>query len=152
MLNMFDYWAGLWRSGSALTETGFKLAETLGAAHSVVESRTRTIADAARSPLKGDYAELGRMVPEKVEAFSKGAMAAMSNMHVIQSQMMQSWQLMARLGMAGRLPTATEWGTLATGQEKIVDHLSRAGGQALAPVHRTATANARRLSRKKQAG
>ncbi len=147
MLNMFELWTGMLRSGAAVAQTGFQFAETMGASHSVVQSRVRTMADAARSPLTGDYAELGRMVPEKVDAFSKATLSAMSDMQAIQSQVMTSWQSMFLGGMAGRVPGAKEWGALATGNARIVDLVARSGGKALAPVHRAATANAKRLSR-----
>ncbi len=109
----------------------------------VVNARTPMIARALSDPMRGDYAELTRMVSEKPLAFAQGAaaggpgwlaMAAESNRYFT-----QAW------GTTPGLSTATDafafWGRMMS--------LGVAWQSAmLAPLHAAATANARRLSPK----
>lgn len=147
----FDFWAGMWRSGVALADTGIKFAETIHASSAVVDSRSRTMAAASRDPLNGDYVELGRMVPEKVEAFAQAGMSAMSDLQAIQAQALANWQQLIGITLSGRMASAAQLGELATRSSRMFERAAGAGGKALAPVHRSATDNARRLSRAKPA-
>lgn len=143
----FAFWASMWRSGMTMAATGSKFAEMLHASGTVVDSRTRTMAEATRDPLNGDYAELNRMVPEKVAAFSESARAASGDFHALQTESLAQWQAMSRIALGGRLPTLTELATLTARSTRILDRAANAGGKALAPVHKQATANAKRLKR-----
>ena len=147
----YDFWAGMWRSGVAMAETGVKFAETMHASRAVVDSRSRTMAAASRDPLNGDYVELGRMVPEKVEAFAAAGMSAMADLQMIQAQALANWQQMIGIAMSGRMASAAQIGELTTRSSRMIERASSAGGKALAPVHLSATNNARRLSRVKPA-
>jgi hypothetical protein len=143
----FDFWTGMWRTGASMAQTGFTMAETLGAAGHVIDSRSRTIANASRSPFTADYAELGRMIPEKIEAFSQGARASVADLQAVQSHMVANWQTLLQASFSGRLPSGKEIETMTRRNASIAEHLSQAGSKALAPVHRAATANAKRLKR-----
>ncbi len=145
----FDFWAGMWRSGVAMAETGIKLAETMQASGAVVDSRSRTMAAASRDPLNADYVELAKMVPEKVEAFSKAGMSAMADLHEIQSQALAHWQQVVGIALSGRMASPEQLGEMASRSSRMFERAARAGGRALAPVHLSATGNARRLSRAK---
>lgn len=146
----FDFWTGMWRSSQALADCGLKLAETMQAAGAVIDSRSRTILDATRDPLRGDYAELGRMVPEKVTAFSKAGAAAMGEVGAIQAQALANWRVMLRIAGQGRLATPAEIGAMTTRSAAMVERSAKAPGKALAPIHRGARGNARRLARDKK--
>ena len=152
MQTIFDFWAGMYRTGRVWMQTGDKMSETLQASNTVIDARTGMMQDAARSPMTGNYAELSRMVPEKVEAFSQGAMAALPAMMAMQNQMLANWQQMMRIGMSGRLPSARQVEAMAKSGAKVMAQGADAGSKALAPVHRTATGNARRLSSAKRRG
>lgn len=145
----FEFWADMWRCGAIAAETGLKLAETAQASQAVVKSRSATIAAAARNPLAGDYAELGRMVPEKVAAFTEAGIAAWGDLQWIQAQALGNWQMLARIALAGRAPTTAEASAITARTVGMAKRGARAGGKALAPIHRGATSNARRLRRKK---
>lgn len=149
MVGIFEFWSGMVRGSAAIIDTQFRLAEALDASRRVIDSRTQKIVHAARSPLDGDYREFGRMVPEKVEALSRSAVSAVSNLQAVQSQMLDNWHTLVCVGMEGRVATVAEVGTVVRRNGRIVEILSSAGGDALAPAHRTVTANARRLSRDK---
>jgi hypothetical protein len=143
----FAFWSSLWRSGMTMAETGGKFAEMMRAATDVVDSRTRTMAAATRNPLTADYHELGRMVPEKVEAFSASARAAADDFQALQSESLAQWQAFGQIALRGRPPTAAELARLTARSARIIDRAAQAGGKALAPVHKRATANAKRLKR-----
>ncbi len=145
----FDFWAGMWRSGVMMAETGIKFAETMHASGAVVDSRTRTMAAASRDPLNGDYGELGMMIPEKVEAFSKAGMSAMADLQAIQAHAFAHWEQLLGIAMSGRMASVSQLGELAARSSRMIERAASAGGKALAPVHRSATNNARRLGRAK---
>lgn len=146
-MNPFELWTGMLRDGAAITRTGFQLAETMQASHAVIDQRSRTIASACRDPLSADYAELGRMVPEKVAAFSQAGAAALDDFHAIQNETLAHWQQLMSIGLRGRLPTGAEMAAMTARSARVATRGAAAAGKALAPIHRTATANARRLQR-----
>jgi len=145
--NPFAFWTSLWTGGIEMAKTGGKFAEMLHASGTVVDSRTRSMAAATRDPLNGDYRELNRMVPEKVAAFSESARAASGDLHALQAEGLAQWQALSQIALSGRPPTLADMATLTARSARIMDRATRAGGKALAPVHRQATANARRLSK-----
>jgi len=114
----------------------------------VIGSRAPMIVAAVRDPMRGDYAELTRMVSEKPLAFAQGAaaagpawlaMAAESNRYLA-----QAWKT-PRTGLAPALDASLGamafWGRMMS--------LGVAWQSAmLAPIHAAATANARRLGAK----
>jgi hypothetical protein len=146
---MFEYWADLWRSGAAMSETAFLWGETLQASRKVVDARCRTIARASRDPLHADHGELARMVPEKMAAFSKAGAAVLGDVHDLQVQAMAHMQQMLGIALAGRAPTRREAGAIAARSGRMIKRAAASGGKALAPVHRTATGNAKRLAKKR---
>ena len=93
------------------------------AAPQVIAMRLMGMAAAANKPTAKDQAEMFRMGNEKVLAFSQSMLA-----------MWSAWWLMPlRFGMNPR-----------TAGQRAAVHLL---GESLAPIHRTAVANARRLTR-----
>jgi hypothetical protein len=96
------------------------------AAPQVIAMRLMGMAAAGNKPTARDQAEMFRMGSEKVLAFSQSLMA-----------MWSAWWLMPlRFGMNPR-----------SGAQHAAIHLL---GESLAPIHRTAVANARRLARPKR--
>ncbi len=129
----------------ALATAGAELAL---ASLKVVGARTPMIVQAISDPMRGNYAELTRMVSEKPLAFAKGAaaggpawlaMAAESNRYLAQAWKTPSYGLAP--AMNASLGAMAFWGRMMS--------LGVAWQSAmLAPVHAEATANARRLSPK----
>jgi hypothetical protein len=123
-------------------------AEMTLAALRVVNARTPMIARALSDPMRGDYAELTRMVSEKPLAFAKSAaaggpgllaMAAESNRYLTEAW--RSPGLGLAPGLAASMNAMAFWGRMMS--------LGVAWQSAmLAPVHAEATANARRLAPK----
>lgn len=129
----------------ALATAGAELAL---ASLKVVGARTPMIVQAMSDPMRGNYAELTRMVSEKPLAFAKGAaaggpawlaMAAESNRYLSQAWKTPTYGLAP--AMNASLGAMAFWGRMMS--------LGVAWQSAmLAPVHAEATANARRLGSK----
>lgn len=152
MFDPFTGWNRLMAAGFSMTGTGMRALETLGAANEVIAARTKIAETAMRSPLTGDHQELARMVPEKVDAFSKAGSATVSAWWDAQSAWFGHMQHLGGMAMRGRPPTPSEMADLgdrmATLAVRSVEATAELGSTTLAPVHRKTMANARRLKRK----
>ncbi len=139
-------------AGWSIAQTGLRVAETMGAAGEVVHARTGLIDSAMRSPMTADHRELARMVPEKVEAFSRAGSAGVSAWWAAQSAWAAEMQHFGVMAMRGRPPTIgelTEIGDRMTALGvKSMEGAARLGASTVAPVHRKVVSNARRLRRK----
>jgi hypothetical protein len=146
----FDAGLSLMRAGFGMIEASMKFSEMMLASQSVIGTRVDLLRAAVRSPLDGDYAELGRMVPEKMTAFSKSGAALSDDWRKAQAELFDQWRewgrLMTHVPTMGRLSAFGE--RSARRGARVVVHSMGAGGRALEPVHKTATANARRLKRR----
>jgi hypothetical protein len=129
---------------------GTRLAELSLAAPLVIAARTTRMIAAGATPDAADRREMRRMGSEKVAAFSQGFVAM-----ALRAQRMQfEWWLAALrpfFGAAWLFPWSTPRspGPRATARS-LARSLEAIAGAGLAPVHRTAVANARRLSRRKR--
>lgn len=145
MFDPFTTWTRMLGAASSAASTGRRVSETLTAAQEVIAKRT----DMMQSPLTADYVELGRMIPEKIEAFSRAGAAVASGWWAMQAECIVEAQHIAALAMRGRPPSLEEWGTLGTRNAahmvRMVEKSVELGASAVAPIHRSATGNARRL-------
>jgi hypothetical protein len=137
------------RAGFGMFEASMKFSEMMLASHSVIGTRVDLMNAAVRDPLGGDYAELGRMVPEKMAAFSRSGAALADEWRKSQGDLFDQWRewgvLMSAIPTPGKLKAFNE--RASKRGARAVTRSMGAGGVALEPVHRTATANARRLTR-----
>ena len=145
-----DAGLSLMRAAVGMAETGARFSEMMLASHHVIGKRVDLIHAAAQSPLDGDYAELNRMVPEKLAAFSQAGAVLANQWREAQVELFDQWRDMVMLMTPG-LPSP---GRLRGYGERSAERATRAmarsmkaGGLALAPVHKAATANSRRLKR-----
>jgi ABC-type taurine transport system substrate-binding protein len=150
MIDPFTAWSRMMSAGLDMQSTWLRGVETMQASGSVIGART----DMMRSvPQAGDMTEYARMVPEKVEAFSRSAQTVMRDTMTMQSAWATQMQRVGMMMLAGRVPTFAEATRLATQSADYAVGAMTAGARlgkgALAPVHRTATGNARRLKRTK---
>lgn len=121
------FWWDMWAEG---LNTSMRLAETMGAAQTVVNARMPMIRAAANNPLTGDWPELYKMVAEKAEAFTLASLSITRDMQAIQVEMMKQ-------------PRSAR--AAAASSARIGQHVAGAAGRALAPVHAAVTGNAKRL-------
>jgi len=150
MIDLFTAWSRMVSAGLDMQSTWLRGVETMQASGSVINART----DMMRSiPQAGDLGEYARMVPEKVDAFSRSAQAVARDTMAMQTAWATQMQRIGMMMLGGRLPTMAEAATLATQTAEYslgaMTAGARLGKGALAPVHRTATGNARRLKRAK---
>ena len=140
-INPWSEWQKMWRAGTMVSET-------LAASHMVIGHRQKAIEQAVSDPLGADHAELGRMVTEKSAAFGAASVSLAHDWWAMQGDI--STQMLA-IGniMAGRPPgpRATE-AMIARGQ-RIGSAALASSIRAMAPVHRTATTNAKRLGKRR---
>jgi hypothetical protein len=152
MFDPFSSWSRLMAAGFSMANTSMRAIETMGASNEVITARTKIINAAVCSPLTGDHAELGRMVPEKVDAFSQAGSATVAAWWGAQSMWMGHMQHFSGMVMSGRLPTPAEITDLGQRTAALtlesIEATARLGSATLAPVHRKATSNAKRLNRK----
>ena len=126
----------------SLATTGAELAL---ASLRVVGARTPMIVQALRDPMRGDYAELTRMVSEKPLAFARGAAAGGPGLLAMTREsnryLGEAWRTPGLSFVATPLAAMAFWGRMMS--------LGMAWQTAmLTPVHAAATANARRLGAK----
>lgn len=138
--------------------------EMLMASQQVIAARSARIAAAGATPSLADQREFTRMVSEKVDAFSRSALGAGAawtpGLQALASQAMQSWAALASSGLqlassrnlAQALQRQAELARRANRHVPVLWRASEAQARlldtALEPVHRTATANSRRLGRR----
>lgn len=147
MLNPFTTWLRLSDAWLDMSRTGLRAVETMAASQEVVRDRTDIIDTAMRNPMRGDYAELSRMVPEKVDAFSKSGTAVATELWSMQTAFLAEMQHLWGMALRGRAPSLTEIDRSASFAVRTVERTAQLGGVGLAPIHKQATANARRLKR-----
>ena len=151
MIDPFTAWMRLATAGFDISRTGHRASDLMQASGEVVQKRSGMMAAAMRSPVDGNYVELAKMVPEKVEAFSSAGIAIARQCWAMQAAFLAEAQHLGALFARGRAPSMAELIELAARTTAYVvtsaENMARLGAVGLAPVHRTATANARRLKR-----
>ncbi|MEV5023109.1 hypothetical protein MRBLMA1_002980 [Sphingobium sp. LMA1-1-1.1] len=140
-------WSQMFVIGFDLQRTWMKATETLLASQRVIDARTILICNAGRSPLTGDYRELSRMVPEKIEAFTQSGAALTQNIAVMHQAFLSQGQAMAAAMLSGNPLWMLQGRSQAL---RSIDAVSRMAAVTLEPIHKTATANARRLKKREK--
>jgi hypothetical protein len=137
----FDFWQEAFRGAVMAAETAL-------AAGEVIASRSATIDHAVRNPLSADHAELALMVGEKVAAFSEAGAIAMRDACLLQARLasdaVRAGTSAGKSGFSAMSEMIGMWERAARGA------MTSAGAprRSLSPIHRRATANAKRLKRK----
>jgi len=153
LFDPFSTLSRLWSASLDMAQVGRHAAETLTASNEVIRYRAALMKDATIAPLDADHVEFGRMVPEKLEAFSRAGMAIANEGWAMQRAFMsESQHIGSVMMMGGWLPTPAAMGEIAARQmDYAADRVERAAALGLAvvkPIHARATSNARRLKSK----
>lgn len=128
-----------------LMQTGAKLAETMRHSGAVVEARMPLIWEAMVSPFSADHGELALMVSEKVGAFGKSAdLGARAGKSVLAGHHANMTDL--RRMFSGMPLNLQDWWRMSERNLAMTAQLWAMPGVVLAPIHRKARANARRLA------
>lgn len=149
MWSAYQFWSNALSSWATMAHTGAQIGAMSRDSAYVVDRRTRLIAEAMRNPMEGDYAELSLMVPEKVAAFSKAGLAGLQAIGVAQADHFALWQKMLMLAAAGKPMTPADGLSFARQSARASKRAAGAPGRIIAPVHKGATDNAKRLRQKK---
>ena len=133
-----------------VADLGIKATEMTTAAGSVIRERVAMMTAACCNPVGADYAELERMVPEKVSAFSEACAAVFDEWRAFSNDVGDYMFHIGRAMTAGRPPIPSEALDLAArtsahGARVAMSPLA-AVAVALMPFHRIATSNASRLA------
>lgn len=122
----------------------------LCASQDIIAARAAIMTTAAARPLTVDNRELARIVPEKIEAFSRAGSAASAVLLGQGAAWIRYGQDVTHLMLRGRPPTAREtaglhgrWIGLMVGS---VEAGARLASVTLAPLQRQVGINARRLA------
>jgi hypothetical protein len=149
---------------SAVGTNARKTGDLFKAASHVIAKRMTLGAVAISDPHSADHVEFAKIIPEKTRAFSEAGMIWLRSSSEVAANMAilaaSETAVVARAAVAMascRTPAdvfarqssfATAWFARALSQSIALGSLAmRSQGAAMAPVHRAATANARRLSR-----
>jgi hypothetical protein len=154
----------LTRTLADATATTLKGSELAVASGEVIARRMALGATALADPATADHVEFSRMVPEKMAALSAVAAVVQQRSVAVMAEMTRfaSREATIALHAAGELALCSTPSALAAAQGRfVVGWFARAasqslalgslamsaGGAMLAPIHRTATGNAKRLRR-----
>jgi hypothetical protein len=148
------------------TTLGLKTMQMSAAAAQVIAIRSTRMAAHGANPSAADRREMHRMGAEKVDAFSRagtalatGAVPLMAGMAMQASRagfetfnaltnLVASRTIPQTLAHQRKLAAALMGGGTSSGGATASNATARLAHRALAPVHRKATANAKRLTRK----
>ncbi|OYY91315.1 MAG: hypothetical protein B7Y45_03295 [Sphingomonas sp. 28-66-16] len=153
MLDPFTYWSRMMAVSFDMAQTALRASQTMSASRDVIDKRTDMLRSAMSDPVHADHAELGRMVPEKLAAFSSAGNAMIDGWLAWNRALMEETRHVGAMAMRGRAPTASEWMALAARGQAFgltaAESSARVGAATLKPVHAKAVSNAKRLSRRK---
>jgi hypothetical protein len=132
---------------AALAFTGGELAV---ASATVIAERVGMMAVVGRDPIGADYAEFDRMISEKIVAFTASGAALSDEWWRSQRTLGRFFLELGGAMMSARPPNGAEvFARASRHNAAAAESAVRAAGSALAPLHRSARANARRLTRKR---
>ena len=153
MIDPFSAWSRMIAASASMATSALRMSETMAASQRVIDTRTTLMRSAMADPIAADHRELGRMVPEKVAAFSSAGNAMMAGWIAWNHAVFAETRHLGKMAARGRMPTPAEWMTLWARSAEFgvaaTERGARVGASALAPVHAKATSNARRLGRRK---
>lgn len=144
---MFDpigSWASWNRMALAMMTNGTMISEAWEASGRVIDHRMGLFhADAGSAAARG---ELMRMMPEKMSAFGRSGMAAMSGWWMWQGEMLRLGQEATNVMLKMQPPTLRAAQTSMARSRRAAGRMTRATTAMIAPVHQAVTANDRRLN------
>ncbi|MCY7398036.1 MAG: hypothetical protein LH466_04240 [Sphingomonas bacterium] len=138
----------MWRDWQRLMRAGTMWSETLTASQAVVGHRSKTIETALNDPFSADHAELGRMMSEKSTAFGAAGASLARDYFAMHADMSAQAAALGKM-MMGQLPGPRATQAMVTRTQRLGSAALASSIRAMTPVHKTATANARRLKRKR---
>jgi hypothetical protein len=127
---------------------GVQITETLMASQSVIEARMPMIGAAMSNPLQANHKELTQMVMEKGQAFGRSQRSVSAALDTVRKSSQANVHDLSRLS-GGAFFGPADWMQMFERNMAAAVAISTMPAQALAPIHKRATANARRLTAKR---
>lgn len=137
-----------WLEWQRMVRAGTMLSETINATHRVVGHRGKTIESAMSDPLGADTVELGRMVSEKGAAFGEAGASLSRDWCAMQRDWNAQAMALSQMMMGQMSGPRAAQAMMARGQRMGSAALA-SGVRAMTPIHRAATANEKRLGKKR---
>jgi hypothetical protein len=162
--NPYAPWMRAMTSATQSAASVMRASELAVSAATVIGRRSWLGIEGAADPVNADYAELARLAPEKVEAFSRAGAAVAKQVWEMQRELGVLWLRQAEAGWllafhmwqfplphhATQLHADFVAGSVdraASTADSLAGRATRLPDHAIAPIRRAATRNARRLSR-----
>lgn len=139
--NMMKLWFWPWEAAQIAS----RLVETAVATQTVLAARLPVISAAMANPFEADHRELSLMVSEKVDAFGRSGRSVSKAGAAVQRAAQANARDFSRLGGGAFL--LTDWISLFERNMVIAATLMTLPMEALAPIHKGVTSNARRLNK-----
>lgn len=137
-----------WTEWQKMVRAGTMLSETFSATQAVVEHRTRTIEKAMNDPMHADMVELGMMVSEKSAAVGAAGLSLSNDWLAMQRDWTAQFNDLSSL-MLGKMPSPSKAQAMMARGQRLGSAALGSGIRAMTPIHKAATANQRRLGRKR---
>jgi hypothetical protein len=145
-----NHWEELMKASLDLVHTSVRTNEMLAASGTVIASRMGSMAGAVRNPWGDDHVELGRMVPEKVTALLDAGNALAKHWSAVLENASHHVQEVSSSWLKGTVFSPAELARMSARTAALSTSFSAgawtSGGVGLAPIHKQATSNAKRLS------
>lgn len=123
------------------------VAETWLASAKVIENRSRLLHAASHDPLSADFAELGRMIPEKVDALTRSVVAGARAASALHAEVWNSWEAGMQILARGAPPAPKEVDAFMAHFTRMGDIALSTGDLMLEPVRQRVNSNVRRLAK-----
>ncbi|PZU05978.1 hypothetical protein [Sphingomonas sp.] len=133
-----------WNWPMQFAQLAHDVLETMDGAQRVVSARMPTIGAAIQDPMSADYTELGRMVTEKMTAFSAAGRATAGTGAIVRRAYDRNARVLGRAA-GGEVIWPHEWLALAETNLAAWAAAWALPAAALAPIHRGVVANRKRL-------
>jgi len=112
----------------------------------VVGHRSKTIEAALTDPMAADHAELGRMMSEKGTAFGAAGASLTRDYLSMQADLTAQTAALGQI-MMGQVPTPRATQAIISRGQRLGSAALASSIRAMTPVHKAATANAKRLGK-----
>ena len=138
----------MWREWQRLMRVGTMWGETISAASTVVGHRSKTIETAMNNPFDADHVELGRMMSEKGTAFGAAGASLARDYFAMHADLSAQTAALGKM-MMGQIPTPRAAQAMLSRTQRLSSSALSSSIRAMTPVHKAATANAKRLGKKR---
>ena len=148
-MQRLDDVSAIWLWPWTAMQTNLAWFEAMASVPSVLDARMPMISDAMRTPWAADTIELTRMVTEKTDAFGRSHKSLSSAARKLQTAAEGNARDLGKI-TGGGIMWPTDYMRMAERNIGALAALATFPDEALAPIHKGVTANAKRLGAKRK--